>query len=133
MKTQINTLLSGTKNQILNENKDYSLFNKATSHNGHAGTSNVIVNQINEVLKTENKDAMKISFFGHEIELKATHSLSGKSCNWYGSLPVELASKLLILPKNPKPYILIHSANLIEVRNGKNLYKYVCPSLIEIL
>lgn len=133
MKTQINTLLSGSKNQILNDQLDYSQFPKSTSHRGHAGTNRVEVNKVYSEVKKENPEQLIIEFFGHVIGLKANWSKSGKSCTYFGVLPKEVASKFFTLPKDGTPQIQIDNGNSITVSNGKNEYQSVCPSLIKIL
>lgn len=133
MKTQINTLLSGSKNQILNDQIDYSQFPQATSHRGHGGTNRVEVNRIYSEVKKENPEQLTIKLFDHVIELKANWSKSGKSCSYFGALPKEVASMFFTLPKDGTPYIQIDNANSITISNGKNAYQSVCPSLIEIL
>lgn len=133
MKTQINTLLSGSKNQILNDQVDYSQFPKSTSHRGHAGTNRVEVNKVYSEVKKENPEQLIIEFFDHVIGLKANWSKSGKSCTYFGALPKEVASMFFTLPKDGTPHIQIDNANSITVSNGENAHQTVCPSLIKIL
>ena len=133
MKTQINNLLSGSKNQILNDKLDYSQLPRTTSHRGHVGTNRVEVNRVYSEVKKENPEQLTIEFFGHVIELKANWSKSGKSCTYFGTLPNEIASQFFTLPKDDTPQIQIDNANSITVSNGKNEHQTVCPSLIKIL
>ena len=133
MKTQIYTLVSGRKNQLLNENRNYSIFPRSTSHNGHAGVSLELVEEITQKIWKENPKFLKIEFFDRVLELEAHWSLSEKSCNYIGYLPIDLANKFFDIPKNGTPKIIINNANTIEINNGKNAYMYVCPSLITIL
>ncbi len=133
MKTQINTLLSGTKDQVLNDQIDYSQFPQATSHRGHGGTNKVEVNRIYTEVKRENPEHLIIELFDHVIGLKANWSKSGKSCTYFGALPNEIASKFFTLPKDGSPHIQIDNGNSITVSNGKNAFLNVCPSLITIL
>jgi hypothetical protein len=133
MKTQINNLRSGTKNQILNPEINYKNLPQATSHVGHSGSNRNLVNEFTDKLKAENKENMRILFFGQEIELKANWSLSSKSCNWSANLPKEIANNFFILSKTENPSIIIQDANSIQVFNGGNSNRYVCPSLIEII
>ena len=46
MKTQISQLRSGTKNQVLNPEVDYSQLPNATSHLGHSGTKHSEVDKV---------------------------------------------------------------------------------------
>ena len=133
MKTQIHNLVSGKENQLLNENRDYSIYARSTSHSGHAGVSLELVEEVTQKILKENPKTLKIEFFDRVLELDACWSVSGKSCNYIGSLPIDLANKFFDIPKNGTPKIIIHNANTIAINNGKNAYMYVCPSLITIL
>lgn len=133
MKTQINHLVSGNKNQLLNPDKDYSIYPRATSHNGHVGSHKDDVLSVTDRIRIENPEKMTIQFLEHTIEMVANWSISRKSCTYMGLLPIEIAEQFFAIPKTGKPYICIHDATTIEMHNGKNAYKYVCPSLITIL
>jgi len=58
MKTQISQLRSGTKNQILNSEIDYSQLPKATSHVGHSGSNNADVESIWKRITNENPETI---------------------------------------------------------------------------
>ena len=133
MKTQISTLLNGSKVQIINDEIDYSQYPQSTSHAGHTGTNRAEVNRIYSKVKEENPEQLTIELFDHVIELKANWSRSGKSCTYTGTLPIEIASRFFILPREGTPYIQIDNANDIRIVNGHNIYRNVCPSLIKIL
>lgn len=136
MKTQINELRSGTKNQRLNPEIDYTKLPQATSHIGHGGTNHEIVGDIWSKVKKENPEKMKIRLFGQVLELKANWSGSGKSVTYNAILDREFFKenfKSLDLSKKNEPYISIQDGNYIIVHNGKNSYVHVCPSLIKIL
>lgn len=135
MKTQLSNLRSGIKNQILNNNINYSLLPNATSHVGHSGSSHVeVITTWNKIIK-ENPETLKINLKGLEIELKANWSLSRKSVNYMANFPKELLEEKFYLKPSKKetPYICINNGNTIMISNGKNSYVFICPSLIEIL
>jgi hypothetical protein len=135
MKTQISPLRSGTKNQLLNPQVDYSTLPPATSHVGHSGSTSEEADQVWQQVTAENPETMRIRVKGLEIDLKANWSLSRKSVNYCGSLSKEaLESKFhLTAAKKETPYISIQFGNIIVVSNGKNSFTHICPSLVEIL
>lgn len=134
MKTQINNLRSGSKNQLLNENIDYSKLNQATSHVGHAGSSNLECSLIWEKIKSENPIELKISIFGKELVLKGNWSVSGKSVSFFTFLKDDEFALFPITPAKAKtPTLQIDFSNIIVVSNGKNSSMNICPSLITIL
>ena len=135
MKTQISLLRSGTKNQILNPEMDYSQLPKATSHVGHSGSNQNDVEQIWKQVTSEHPEQMKVRVKGIEIDLKANWSLSRKSVSYNGFLSKEdLEDKFYLkASKKETPSISVQHGNIIVVSNGKNSFSHVCPSLIEIL
>ena len=135
MKTQISQLKSGTKNQILNPEMDYSQLPKATSHVGHSGSNQNDVEQIWKQVTSEHPEQMKVRVKGIEIDLKANWSLSRKSVSYWGSISKEdLEDKFYLkASKKETPSISVQHGNIIVVSNGKNSFSHVCPSLIEIL
>ena len=135
MKTQISQLKSGTKNQILNPEMDYSQLPKATSHVGHSGSKHADVETIWKRITDENPETMKVRVKGIEIDLKANWSLSRKSVSYNGFLSKEdLEDKFYLkASKKGKPSISVQHGNIIVVSNGENSFSHVCPSLIEIL
>lgn len=135
MKTQINNLFSGTKNQVLNPKTDYTQRANATSHVGHSGSSMVEVADVWKKVTSENKEQMQVRVMGMDLTLKANWSLSGKSVDYTAEIPAEtLLDKFGIVPsKYGTPTISIQNANIILVNNGKDSYRHICPSFIEIL
>jgi hypothetical protein len=134
MKTQISNLRSGQKGQFLNSEIDYSGLPLATSHVGHCGTNQNIVEEVWGKVILENEKTMKIVFLGETIELTANWSLSRKSVSYFATVSKELAKKVgLTIAKKEDPYIHIGFGNVIKFSNGKNDYINVCPSLIEII
>jgi len=136
MRTQINTLLSGTKSQLLNSSIDYSTFPKATSHLGHAGTKHEVCDNIWNELVKENPEKLKVEIFGEEIELEANWSLSGKSVDYFGTVDADFAINKLGLTENNTNNgvsITISFSNIITVSYGKKAHFYICPSLITII
>ncbi len=125
MKTQISQLRSGTKNQILNPEIDYS----------HSGSNNSDVESIWKRIIDENPDTMKIIVKGIEVDLKANWSLSCKSVTYWGNISKEdLEDKFgLKASKKETPSISIQHGNIVIVSNGKNSFIHVCPSLIKII
>ena len=103
MKTQISSLLSGARKQVLNPELDYSKHPQATSHIGHAGSNKNDVREVFEQVKEENPHELKIEFMDFTILLKANWSVSGKSCHYYGFLPIEIAEKYFMLARNRGP------------------------------
>lgn len=134
MKTQIKDLRSGTKNQIKNQNVDYSTCPPASSHVGHSGTNAEIVNEVWSNVISENKDKLTIEIFGKELNLKAHRSLSGKSTSYYCDLDKEFFEQNFKMKaaKNEQPYLQISNANHIVAHNGKKSFANVCPSFITI-
>lgn len=134
MKTQINNLRSGRKNQVLNPKIDYSNLPTATSHNGHAGSSLKSTNDAWKILIHENPNKLKIELFGEVLELGADWSLSGKSVSYEATISREFFTKNIPLDASKnEPYILVSGASNITVHNGKNSFIGICPSLITIL
>ncbi|MCO6367861.1 hypothetical protein GBO34_00850 [Roseivirga pacifica] len=135
MKTQISNLRSGTKNQILNPEIDYSQFPQATSHVGHSGSNHADVESIWSRVINENPESMKVIVKGIELELTANWSLSRKSVSYCGGISKQdLEGKFYLkASKKETPSISIQNGNIIVVSNGKNSYSHICPSLIEIV
>lgn len=135
MTTQISNLRSGTKNQILNPQVDYSTLPSASSHVGHSGSNQNDVEQIWQQVTSEHPEQMKVRVKGIEIDLKANWSLSRKSVSYNGSLSKEDLEEKFFLKaaKNESPSISIQFGNIIVVSNGKNSFTHICPSLIEII
>lgn len=135
MATQISNLRSGTKNQILNPQVDYSTLQNATSHSGHSGSNQKDVIDIWAQVVSENQETMRIVIQGIEFDLKANWSLSRKSVTYDVSISKEdLENKFFLkASKKETPYISIQNGNIIIVSNGKNSFTYICPSLIQIL
>lgn len=135
MKTQISNLRSGTKNQILNKEIDYSQLPPATSHIGHSGTNADIVAEVWKKIKEENPDSMKIKIKGKILSLKANWSGSLKSVSYVSEISKEFLEEGFHMKsaENRNPYISIQFGNIILLHNGKNSFCSICPSLIEIL
>jgi hypothetical protein len=135
MKTQISPLRSGTKNQLLNPQVDYSTLPPATSHVGHSGSTSDAADKVWQQVISEHPDCMKVRIKGIEIDLKANWSLSRKSVIYWGSITKEdLEDKFFLkAAKKESPYISIQFGNIIMVSNGKDSFSHICPSLIEIL
>ena len=135
MKTQILNLRSGTKNQLLNHQIDYSILPPASSHVGHSGSNQNDIEQIWKQVASEYPEQMKVRVKGIEIDLKANWSLSRKSVSYNGSISKEdLEDKFFLkAAKKERPSISIQFGNIIVVSNGKNSFTHICPSLIEIL
>lgn len=133
MKTQINNLRSGNKNQIVNPQIDYT--NNATSHVGHAGTNINDVAQVWEQVKAEHPNTMKVLVKGMQIDLTANWSVSRKSVSYSGVISnQDLEDKFYLkATKDKTATISIQHGNIITVHNGKNSYVHICPSLITIL
>lgn len=135
MKTQISKLRSGTKNQVLNPEIDYSKLPNATSHVGHSGSNQTEVESVWNKVTFENPETMNVNIKGIELEMKANWSISRKSVSYIADISKEeLEYKFGIkASKKETPYISIQFANTIIVSNGKNSYRHICPSLIKIL
>jgi hypothetical protein len=135
MKTQINNLRSGNKNQITNPLIDCTNLPSATSHNGHAGTNINDVEQVWEQVKLQHPHSMKVLVKGMQIDLTANWSVSGKSVSYSGVISnQDLEDKFYLkATKNKTATISIQHGNIITVSNGKNSYVNICPSLITIL
>lgn len=135
MKTQISNLRSGTKNQILNPQIDYTTLPNATSHVGHRGSNQNDVEQVWKQVIAEHPETMKVVVKGVEVDLKANWSLSRKSVSYLGTISKEdLEDKFYLkASKKETPSISIQYGNIIVVSNGKNSFTHICPSLIEIL
>ena len=135
MKTQINDLRSGTKNQILNEKVDYSILPRATSHVGHAGSGRAEVEKIWNKVVAENPEYIDAIIKGLYIRLTANYSLSKKTVYYRVYINSEIASLFfnIIAAKDCKTSISISNANRIIIYNGKNDSLYICPSLVHIM
>ena len=135
MKTQISQLRSGAKNQVLNDKINYSNLPNATSHVGYSGTNNEDVERVWKKVISENPEKMKIIIKGIEIELTANWSLSRKSVSYNADITREDLEDIFFIKASKKqvPSISVHNGNLIIISNGKNISKYICPSLIKIL
>lgn len=135
MKTQISKLRSGTKNQVLNPEINYSQLPHATSHGGHGGTNSLVVSEVWKKVVSENPGTMKIYVKGIFLDLNANWSLSRKSVSFYSPITKEdLKEKFFIEPsKKQNPYISVQGGNIILVSNGKNSFTHICPSFIDIL
>jgi len=135
MKTQISNLRSGTKNQILNPQIDYTELPNATSHVGHSGSNQNDVKQVWKKVIAEHPETMKIIVKGVEVNLKSNWSLSRKSVSYFGTILKEDLEKKFYLKSSKKetPSISIQHGNIIVVSNGKNSFTHVCPSLIKII
>lgn len=135
MKTQINNLRSGNFNQILNPAIDYSQLPKSTSHTGHAGSTHEECNKVWDAVKAENPESMTINVMGIEIKLAANWSLSRKSVYYLAEISADdLRNVFGMIPaQNKQPFIIITDSTTIMVANGKNMRRFVCPSLIHIL
>jgi len=135
MKTQISNLRSGTKNQILNPQIDYTELPNATSHVGHSGSNQNDVKQVWKQVIAEHPETMKIIVKGVEVNLKSNWSLSRKSVSYFGTILKEDLEKKFYLKSSKKetPSISIQHGNIIVVSNGKNSFTHVCPSLIKII
>ena len=134
MKTQISHLISGTKNQILNPEIDYSQFPQATSHVGHSGSNHADVERTWKRVTDENPEVMKVIVKGIAVELRANWSLSRKSVSYWGGISKgDLEDKFYLkASKKETPSISVQHGNIIVVSNGKNSYSHICPTLIEI-
>ena len=135
MNTQISKLRSGTKNQILNPEIDYSQFPQATSHVGHSGSNRTDVQEIWENVVSENPKSIRAIIKGVEVYLKANWSVSGKTVSYCGTISKEdLEDKFCLrAAKKEQPTISIQSGSDIIVSNGKKSYIHICPSLVKIL
>lgn len=135
MKTQISNLRSGTKNQILNPQIDYTKLPNATSHVGHSGSNHADVEQLWKQVIAEHPETMKVIVKGIEVHLNANWSLSRKSVSYWGTISKEDLEDKFSLKSSKKetPSISIQHGNIIVVSNGKNSFTHICPSLIEIL
>lgn len=134
MKTQISHLRSGKQNQVLNKNVDYSLLPQATSHVGHSGTNSTVVKECFDKVIEENPKVLNIEILGYEFSLTAYYSVSGNLKGYSCTITDEVLRDISnITPsKTMNPKISIYDGNLIEITNGKNSYKHICPSLITI-
>jgi hypothetical protein len=132
MKTQINHLRSGAKNQVLNNVVDYSLLPRATSHVGHSGTNRIDRGGVWAKVYEENKTHISITLFGQTIVLKANWSISGKSVTYHSRVPNSFLTHFAIVPSKNETSSISISGESIMVSNGKNSYTTVCPSLITI-
>ena len=85
MKTQINSLINGTRDIRRDlSNPKYIECPKATSHIGYAGTSLKLRAEIAEKVIVENPDGMDVEMFGKKFRLSRSSSLSGKTV-WFST------------------------------------------------
>lgn len=96
MKTQIKDLISGRKDVIIDDkNAKYDNANKATSHNGFAGTKREERNEIARRVKEENPNGLNIEIKGVPLSLKRLSSLSGKTVWFEANLTEEEYKRIL--------------------------------------
>ena len=80
MKTQITSLINGTKNIRRDlSNSKYINCPKASSHIGYAGTNLKTRTEIAEKVKEENPNGMDVEMFGKNFHLSRSSSVSGKT------------------------------------------------------
>lgn len=134
-KTQITDLRSGLKKQMLNPKIDYSELPKNTSSNMHSGSNHLVVADIWQKIVEENPECLTIKLLGKKITLKIHRSYSGKTVYYISEIPplFTIINFPIRLAKGINPTIIISGANIIEIRNGKRDYVYICPSFIRIL
>nr|DAZ41775.1 MAG TPA: hypothetical protein [Caudoviricetes sp.] len=85
MKTQITSLINGTRNIRRDlSNPKYIDCPKATSHIGYAGTSLKLRAEIAEKVIAENPDGMDVEMFGKKFHLLRSASVSGKTV-WFST------------------------------------------------
>lgn len=125
-KTQINGLRTGKRGVMLNNNIQYE----------NKGGSNY--NKISEVWKNvvnENPNELRVILLGKEYVLTANKSVSGNSTTYFCFIENEDLDKFSVsISKNPNIRgSLSIQGNEICVDNGKNDFKYICPSFVEIL
>lgn len=119
MKTQINTLVHGS--------------------NTVAGTSSEIRMAIAKKVVEENPETMTISINDVTIELKAEYSVSRKTVNYIGVIPVSLYHHFFgdfgIPKENASASICINSDMTVWFRTNskKNLYQKVAEINVTIL
>lgn len=90
MKTQITSLINGSKNVIRDDsNEKYMNASEATSHVGYAGTNSVTRNEIAMKVADENPDKMRIAARGIDLELDRHFSCPGKTWWWNCELTEE--------------------------------------------
>ena len=135
MKTQINQLRSGLKNQVLNSNVDYTQLPKSSNHENHAGTNHILVREVWEKVKSENPNFLDIEIRGIRLRLITHWSTSKLSCSYSTDITPEQLHELayLVPAKNKTPRLVVHDGNTIEVNNSKNSFRYLCPSFVTIL
>lgn len=135
MKTQINNLRTGVKNQFLNANIDYTKLPQSSTHNGHAGSNRNEVSEVWKKVTSENKEFIRVKILDLELTLKSNWSVSGLSVKYFSYISQnDLVSNFNMTPsKKETAYISIQDANTIIVSNGKNNFKHICPSLVEII
>ena len=128
MKTQISSLRSGVKNQLLNRAVDYSQLPPATSHLGHGGTNHEISGKVFKKVLEENPNGMTIEIMGEKYEMSRnkdyfTCEISGEDVKKFGVSPKKGRTGLLV----------IQGGTIISVYNGYKGSGYLCPSFINIL
>lgn len=80
MKTQISSLINGSKNVKRDSNNEkYLTAKQATSHNDYAGTGRKLRASIAMAVNSENKESMKVSLFGETLTLTCNYSTTGKT------------------------------------------------------
>lgn len=148
MKTQIKSLINGR----INVRRDLTLAKyinapKATSHDGFAGTSYSVRNEIAQKVITENPEFMDVEIFGCKLHLVKKASCSGKTVRYNTVLSDE---EFEIITGAPYPSdnmwtssLTIHEDMTVEVtrwrrRNEKQQWKemgtkYIGEEFITIL
>ena len=125
MKTQLNSLRSGSTNQILNKNINYV--------NPIIGSYHIEVDELWNKVIAENPNELKATLKGLDLILEAKWSLSKKSVNYMCPISNDVLENIFFLKgtKKEKGYVLIQK-NTILIHNGGKSFTYVCPSFLSI-
>lgn len=137
MKTQINQLLSGSRTQVLNPNRDYTKLPQQSTEGRHSGSSASERAEVWRKVTSENIDGLYIDLDGLKLMLPRNISVSGKTITYSTYIMREQAQQILggFFPKFSKGdnYNLVISESDVVVWISKKSYVTLCPSLITIL
>lgn len=141
MKTQIKDLISGRKDVMIDgTNAKYENADKATSHNGFAGTKREEREEIARRVMEENPDGLNVEIKGVSLSLKRISSLSGKTVWFEGDLTDEEYKRIVgyDYPSTTSQWtstLLINGDMTVEIqlakrKNDRSVWKYSCTHKI---
>ncbi len=102
--------------------------NTGTVYNGTAGTNNDIRSIVWEAFRTKYNTSVTVSINGVVLEMKASHSISGKSTSYHADITpeqyVQITGSDFGLSKKKTPYINI-CIGICQIHGGGNYFSKI--------